>query len=154
MEAAASDGHEVRTPTPDALAPLLPMVIERLPRLDAIGPMLDFVFIEDIEVDPAMLVPKRWDAATTVTGLAEAVRVVKELGQAGFDPETLEPPMRALCEEHGWKVGDLFMAVRVAITGRKATPPLFDVMVAIGYDTTIDRLKAAGELVATIPSEE
>ena len=154
VEAAGAEGHAVRTPTAADLGRLLPMIIERLPRLDAIGPMLDFVFIEDIEVDPAMLVPKRWDAATTVTGLAEAVRVVKELGQAGFDPETLEPPMRALCEEHGWKVGDLFMAVRVAITGRKATPPLFDVMVAIGYDTTIDRLKAAGELVATIPSEE
>ena len=38
------------------------------------------------------------------------------------------------------------MAIRVAITGRKATPPLFDVMVAIGYDTTIARLKAASEL--------
>lgn len=154
VDAAAEAGHEVRTPTAEALAPLLPMVVERLPRLDAIGPMLDFVFIEDIAVDPAILVPKRWDAATTVTGLAEASRVIAELGERGFEADQLEPPLRALCEERGWKVGDLFMAVRVAITGRKATPPLFDVMVAIGYDTTITRLRAAQELAAAIPSEE
>jgi nondiscriminating glutamyl-tRNA synthetase len=154
VDAAAEAGHEVRTPTAEVLAPLLPMVVERLPRLDAIGPMLDFVFIEDIEVDPAILVPKRWDPATTVTGLAEASRVIAELGEGGFEADQLEPPLRALCEERGWKVGDLFMAVRVAITGRKATPPLFDVMVAIGYDTTIARLRAAQELAATIPSEE
>jgi glutamyl/glutaminyl-tRNA synthetase len=153
VEAAAEAGHEVRQPTAQDLALLLPMVIERLPRLDAIGPMLDFVFIEDIEVDPAMLVPKRWDPATTVTGLAQATQVIEGLGEAGFKADELEPPLRALCEEQGWKVGDLFMAIRVAITGRKATPPLFDVMVAIGHDTTTTRLQAAGELAAAIGSE-
>jgi len=152
--AAADEGHAVRTPTADDLAPLLPMVVERLPRLDAIGPMLDFVFIEDIEVDPAILVPKRWDASTTVTGLAEARRVVEELGEVSFEADELEPPLRALCEQQGWKVGDLFMAIRVAITGRKATPPLFDVMVAIGHDTTLARLAAAGELLANAPAED
>jgi nondiscriminating glutamyl-tRNA synthetase len=151
---AADEGHEVRTPTAAALAPLLPMVVERLPRLDAIGPMLDFVFIEDIEIDPGMLVPKRWDAATTATGLAEALLTIESLGQDSFEADELEPPLRALCEQQGWKVGDLFMAIRVAITGRKATPPLFDVMVAIGYDTTVARLKAAQELAVAIPNEE
>jgi nondiscriminating glutamyl-tRNA synthetase len=153
VEAAAAAGHQVRQPSAEELVGLLPMVIERLPRLDAIGPMLDFVFIEDISVDPAMLVPKRWDAATTVIGLAKAAQVIEGLGAAGFNADALEPPLRALCEEQGWKVGDLFMAIRMAITGRKATPPLFDVMVAIGYDTTTTRLQAAGELAGAITSE-
>ena len=154
LEAASAEGRQVRTPTADDLAPLLPMVIERLPRLDAIGPMLDFVFIEDIAIDPAILVPKRWDPATTVAGLEAATHIVEELGEVSFEADELEPPLRALCEERGWKVGDLFMAIRVAITGRKATPPLFDVMVAIGYDTTVTRLKAARALAAAIPSED
>jgi glutamyl-tRNA synthetase len=147
-------GHRVRRPTADTLAPLLPMVTERLPRLDAIGPMLDFVFIEDVAVEPAGLVPKRWDAATTATALAEARRVVEALGPVSFEADELEPPLRALCDEHGWKAGDLFMAVRVAITGRTATPPLFDVMVAIGYESTITRLEAAQQLAASITDEE
>ena len=140
VQAAAEAGHATRLPTADDVAGLLPLVLERLPRLDAIGPMLDFVFIEDIDVDVAMLVPKRWDAATTVTALREATRIIEATGAVSFEVDELEPPLRALCEERGWKVGDLFMPIRVAITGRTATPPLFDTMVAIGYAATVNRL--------------
>jgi glutamyl-tRNA synthetase len=35
------------------------------------------------------------------------------------------------------------MAIRVAVTGRTATPPLFDTLVALGYERTLDRLDAA-----------
>ena len=73
-------GARVRTPTADDLASLLPMVVERLPRLDAIGPMLDFVFVDDLEVDPRSLVPKRWDAATTRAGLAGDARGHRAVG--------------------------------------------------------------------------
>jgi glutamyl-tRNA synthetase len=154
VRSAAEDGYAVRQPTAADVAPLLPMVVERLPRLDAIGSMLDFVFIEDLEIDPALLVPKRWDAATTELGLADALRLIEEGGEDGFAAEELEPALRLLCEQHGWKVGDLFMAIRVAITGRTATPPLFDVMAALGYETTLDRLASATELAATIAGEE
>jgi glutamyl-tRNA synthetase len=132
-----------RMPTADDLAALLPMVVERLPRLDAVGPMLDFVFVDDLVVDPALLVPKRWDPVTTRTALESALEVIASVGAVSFEADELEPPMRALAEARGWKVGDLFMAVRVAITGRTATPPLFDTLVAIGYDRTLQRLRAA-----------
>ncbi len=154
LAVAAHDGHRVRTPTVADLTPLLPMVTERLPRLDAVGPMLDFVFIEDLDIDPVLLVPKRWDAATTATGLTEVRRLIEAAGPERFDGDDLEPPMRALCDGLGWKVGDLFMAVRVAVTGRIATPPLFDVMAAIGYDTTLARLRAAHELLTQETRED
>jgi glutamyl-tRNA synthetase len=123
------------------------MVIERLPRLDAIGPMLDFVFVEDVAVDPADLVPRRWDAGTTIGALEAAREVVDSAGAVSFEADELEPRLRRLAEERGWKVGDLFMCIRVAVTGRTATPPLFDTMVAIGHDRTVARLRAAADLL-------
>ena len=51
--------------------------------------------------------------------------------------------MRTLAEARGWKAGDLFMAIRVAVTGRTATPPLFDTLVALGPDRTLARLDRA-----------
>jgi glutamyl-tRNA synthetase len=107
--------------------------------------MLDFVFIEDLAVDAALLVPKRWDAITTAAGLEAALGIIESGGPVSFEADELEPPLRALCEDRGWKVGDLFMAIRVAVTGRAATPPLFDTMVAIGYERTLARLRAAIE---------
>jgi glutamyl-tRNA synthetase len=45
--------------------------------------------------------------------------------------------------DRGWKAGDLFMAIRVSVTGRTATPPLFDSLVALGHDRVLSRLDAA-----------
>ena len=42
------------------------------------------------------------------------------------------------------------MAIRVAVTGRTATPPLFDTLVALGPDRTLDRLAAA---IALFPED-
>jgi glutamyl-tRNA synthetase len=60
-----------------------------------------------------------------------------------WEADELEPPLRELAEARGWKAGDLFMAIRVATTGRTATPPLFDTLVALGRDRTLGRLDAA-----------
>ena len=55
-------GAEVACPTADDLRPLMPMVRERLPTLAAIGPLVDFLFVEELRVEPDTLVPKSWDA--------------------------------------------------------------------------------------------
>ena len=51
--------------------------------------------------------------------------------------------MYKMAESAGWKAGDLFMAIRVAVTGRTATPPLFDSLVALGRERVLARLDAA-----------
>ena len=145
LRAAEAQGMTVRLPTADDLRPLVPMVRERLPTLAAIGVLLDFVFIEDLRVEPDLLVPKRWDAPTTVGGLTAAREVIASVGPVSFEADELEGPLRRLADERGWKPGDLFMAIRVAATGRTATPPLFDTLVALGCERTLARLDAARE---------
>ena len=103
--------------------------------------------VEDLTYDTALLVPKRWDAATTLEGLRAAREVIAEAGRVSFEADELEPPLRALAEARGWKAGDLFMAIRVAVTGRTATPPLFDTLVASAIERTLERLDRALELI-------
>ena len=148
LNAAREGGQPVRQPTVDDLRPLMPMVRERIPTLGAVGDMLDFVFLDELLPDPALLVPKRWDAATTYEALAEARRVIAEVGQVSFEADELEPPLRALADARDWKAGDVFMAIRVAVTGRTATPPLFDTLVAVGYERTLERLDRAREALS------
>ena len=57
-----------------------------------------------------------------------------------------------LAEGRGWKAGDLFMAIRVAVTGRTATPPLFDTLVALGRERTLERLRAAIDVLERSPA--
>lgn len=143
MRDEAGGGRRVRTPDADTLTDLLPLVRERLPRLDAIGPLVDFLFLDAVVVDPSLVVPRRWDVPTTREGLRAARAAIAALGEVSFEADELEAALRALCEERAWKAGDLFMAIRVAITGRTATPPLFDTMVSLGHARTLARLDAA-----------
>jgi nondiscriminating glutamyl-tRNA synthetase len=135
-----------RLPADGELRALLPVLQERLPTLAGVE-LVDFLFVEDLEPDPALIVPKRWDVATTREALREARRTIAEVGRVAWEADEIEPPLRRLLEARGWKAGDLFMAIRVAITGKTATPPLFDTMVALGYDRTLARLDRAMELL-------
>jgi len=143
LEAEHAAGHIDRSPTADEIRTVLPMIRERLPTLGTVGELIGFLWVDDLRVDPATLVPKRWDAATTATALAAARKTIAAVGDVSFESEEIEPPLRALAQARGWKAGDLFMAIRVAVTGRTATPPLFDTLVALGRERALARLDAA-----------
>ena len=141
-------GRIEQMPSDDELRALLPVVQERLPTLGAIGDLAGFLWVDDVAPDPAVLVPKRWDAPTTIEGLGAARETIATVGDVVFEADELEPPLRALAEARGWKAGDLFMAIRVAVTGRTATPPLFDTLVALGRERTLARLDRAISVLA------
>jgi glutamyl-tRNA synthetase len=143
LQAERDAGRIDRLPADDELRALVPVVHERLPTLGAIGELVGFLFRERVDADPTILVPKRWDAATTAEALGAARHVIAEVGPVSYEAEEIEPPLRSLVEDRGWKAGDLFMAIRVAVTGRTAAPPLFDTLVALGYERTLERLDAA-----------
>jgi glutamyl-tRNA synthetase len=143
IEADLAAGRIDVMPSDDELRALLPIISERLPTLGSIGELVGFLWVDTPDYDPALLVPKRWDAATTLEGLRAARDVIAQVGAVTFEADELEPPLRALAEAHGWKAGDLFMAIRVAVTGRTATPPLFDTLVALGAQRTLERLDRA-----------
>jgi glutamyl-tRNA synthetase len=148
VQAELDAGRIDRMPSDEEVRALLPVVQERLPRLGVIGDLVGFLWVDELVVDPELLVPKRWDAATTADALAAARTTIADVGQVSYEADELEPPLRALAEARGWKVGDLFMAIRVAVTGRTATPPLFDTLVALGHARTLERLDRAIEGLA------
>jgi glutamyl-tRNA synthetase len=148
LEADRQAGRIDRVPTPEELRPLVPIIQERLPTLGAVGDLIGFLWVDRVTVDPAILIPKRWDRETTLAALRAARETIEaSVGPVTFEADELEPPLRALAEERGWKAGDLFMAIRVAVTGRTATPPLFDSLVALGPERVLARLDAAIDIL-------
>ena len=143
VEAELAAGRIDWLPSDAELRSLLPVISERLPTLGAVGDLVGFLWVRELVVDPAVLVPKRWDVATTHEALVAARATIAETGALTYEADELEPPLRALAETRGWKAGDLFMAIRVAVTGRTATPPLFDTLVALGPERTLERLDRA-----------
>ena len=83
---------------------------------------------------------QRYAAHLIDEGVVDDVSAAESLH---VEADELEPPLRALAEARGWKAGDLFMAIRVAVSGRTVTPPLFDTLVALGKDRALARLDRA-----------
>jgi len=61
--------------------------------------------------------------------------------------ELAEPLMRQYVETSGYSAGQVFGIMRVAITGQKVSPPLFESMEIIGREKVIQRLKKAAEIL-------
>ena len=115
----------------------------------------------------SLMIIRAWTEAGSDKPLRVHIRTMKDLalpsatnvnfaevGEVSFEVDELEGPLRRLAEERGWKVGDLFMAIRVAITGRTATPPLFDTLVALGQDRVLARLDTAIDRLERTTAEE
>jgi glutamyl-tRNA synthetase len=61
--------------------------------------------------------------------------------EPAFHKEQWETIFKQVVDEQGMKMGQLAQPVRVALTGRTASPGLFDVMDVLGRDHTLARLK-------------
>ena len=53
----------------EELRALVPIIQERLPTLGSVGDLVGFLWVDKVTLDPAVLVPKRWDRATTLAAL-------------------------------------------------------------------------------------
>ena len=125
---------------------LTPLIHERLKRLDEAPGLLDFFFTDDVSPDPNELIQRRMDQESTITALTAALDLCCTV--ESFDPAPLETAYRALTAEIGLKAGQVFGTIRVAVTGRRVAPPLFDTMAAIGRDRCAARLEKARSLLS------
>jgi len=134
----------------ESLKPLMPLVQERLRTLNEAPEMLRFFFEEPDSYQPGQLIPKGRDAAATAMALTEAATTLRPL--TSWTPETIEPALRGLAERLGWSSRDLFMGLRVAITGRTVTPPLIESISRLGKERVLTRLeRARGTLAGAAP---
>jgi len=85
--------------------------------------------------------------AATATRMDRLLRRLQ--GLEPWDATTLEVTFRQLASELGVKLVDLAQPVRLALTGRTASPPLFGVMAELGPEETLRRLRA---LRARVPA--
>src|SRR5437899_3920445 len=132
--------------SPQALAPLVPLVRERLRTLNEAPDMLRFFLEEPDSYRPEQLTPKGRDATAAAAALKTAAATLNELSE--WTPQLVEPALRGLAERIGWSSRDLFMVLRVAITGRTVTPPLIHEMSRLGKDRVLARLERAATALA------
>jgi glutamyl-tRNA synthetase len=124
----------------DTFARLAPLVQERVATLGEVPAMVDFIFLADPPYDEAQFdsVIVRDEGAVDILDGAVAVYSHCEWRAADLHDLTLE-----MAERLGKKLGKAQAPIRVAVTGRKVGPPLFEALEVLGRDEVLRRLQAA-----------
>ncbi|WP_110588715.1 glutamate--tRNA ligase [Microbacterium suaedae] len=127
-------------PSEDQLALLraaAPLVQERMQMLGEAGDMLGFLFTDDLAYDDDAIA-KLKDAPRILQASAQALETLDD-----FRAEPIQEALAAaLIEGLELKPRVAYAAPRVAISGRRVSPPLFESMELLGRERTIDRLRA------------
>lgn len=131
------------------LEQLAPLFHKRIKRLDEVVPQIEYFFAGDLDYTP-VLGDMKIDGVAPAD-LAEALREYVATFEArdGFSAAALEEMAKAWVAKFNWKPKQAYPVIRSAITARKASPPLFDTMEALGKELTRRRLRRAAEVIAS-----
>jgi glutamyl-tRNA synthetase len=109
-----------------------------------------YLFVDRVEPEPGPFAELQAKAgvAARLRRFAEVLETVTP-----FEHDPLEQAARALATEMGVKFGDLVMPARIALTGKKVSPGIFDVILLLGRERTAKRLRdMAGRLESASPA--
>ncbi len=132
----------------DVLLEMIPLIRERLTTLDDCLAFGAFFFREEVSPTAEDLVAKGLDAKQSAEIARKTYEILSSL--PSIDHATAEPPMRAYVEQSGLNVNQVFGILRVATTGQKVSPPLFESMEIIGREKSLQRVKNAIEVLEKI----
>lgn len=125
----------------ETLEKIAPIIQERIVTLDDAPRVAGFFFEDEVHPQTAELMGKNMTPAASVAALRRALAVLESLPEITL--ASAEPPMRQLAEELGLEAGQLFGMLRVAVTGQKVSPPLFQSMEIIGREKVLQRVRRA-----------
>jgi len=117
---------------------------ERIKTLVEFVENLSYYFTDKVEYDEKG-VKKHFKEPYLADALSELAEIFNK--DMLFTPESLEGSLRSYAEAKNYHAGKLIHAVRLACTGRTATPPLFDCLVLLGREKTMARLAEASVFV-------
>jgi glutamyl-tRNA synthetase len=113
-----------------------PLVQEKIARLGEFPVFAGFLF-GDVEPDPGQL------DGPIVSASAAALAEVEP-----WRADAIEERLKRLCDDLGQKPRQVYAPIRVAVTGSRISPGLYESLELLGRDTTLDRLRRAASLAA------
>jgi glutamyl-tRNA synthetase len=113
----------------DRVRAAAPLIQEKIGRLGEAPAFISFLF-GDVEPDPGLLDPRILAAAASALEHVDPWRA-----------DALERALKDLCEELGEKPRTVFAPIRVAVTGSRISPGLYESIELLGREVTLARIR-------------
>lgn len=131
----------------DQVMKILPLVVERLTLLSEFTDKTAWFFSEPTPPPAEDLIPKKSDRETSIAALSAAAEALQSLEE--FTVETVGACLDSVLESGGWKKPFLFMPLRFALTSRRDSPDLLEVVSILGKNRCAERIQKSVEVLST-----
>lgn len=124
---------------------IIPLVKDRLTKLNEINDLIDFFFKFTVPAKEVLLANSQASPSITLTWLGTVKNNLENLEE--FNSELIHQSLKKIQELSDLSPRQAFMTLRLAVTGKAVTPPLFDCLAILGKTETLTRL---GKSIAKI----
>lgn len=118
---------------------------ERASTLVEIVENVGFVFAEELEYEPELLVWKKSTKEDAKEKLGLLVKFLQTVGD--WNEENLETKTLVWIKKNNFGTGDVLWPMRVALSGQKNSPGPFEIAGVLGKDNVLERIRKAVELL-------
>jgi len=122
----------------------LGLVQERMKKLSEAPELTEFMFRKP-KYEASLLIGKKSDKETTIKGLTEALKILEE--EKDFTRDSIEQLLRALASKIEIEAGKILWSIRVALSGKPASPGVFELVEYFGKTETLARIKTAIDML-------
>lgn len=134
-----------RTKSEEFLKGVAMLAQERLKKLSEIGELSDFLFASKLDYTAELLVWKKSTKEAAKKGLQQIQELFEKVPADEWTKHTTKEVVMNYLERLDLKKGDYLWPLRVALTGREASPGPFEVAEVLGREESLKRIKAAIE---------
>lgn len=127
-------------------ATLAPQVQERAKLLTDVPAMVDFLADKPLTRQMDAMFQKGIDVPKAIDILTRTRTALE--GLANFGVTEIDAALRGVATELGLKPGPAFTVVRVAVTGKTVTPPLFESLAVLGRKTVLARINETLDIIS------
>ena len=121
---------------------------ERVEKFEDFIDKAGFFFSGDLTYDPAALELKGRTRTQTAEALAEAMEALEPLEE--WSTANIQEKFEAFLAKSGLKAKDVYMPFRIAVTGKKDSPPLFDSVEVLGKEIVRRRVRLCVQFLSTL----
>lgn len=116
------------------------LIQERMKTFNEFNELAGYFFSEGISVDTELLYSYAGEKAQEI--IKVFYEVYNKVPTEKWISDDLDRLSHEILHEHGYKTKEAFMTVRVSVTGRNATPPLFETLEVLGKERVLKRLES------------
>ena len=127
--------------TPEFIKKVVATEQERLKKLSEIGELTKFFFVDKLEYDSKFLIWKKLSEKEVKNNLEQVLEQLEKIPEKNWTNDSIEDALISYIKAKEEKVGNFLWPMRVALTGRKASPGPFEVAEVLGKEESLKRVK-------------